>query len=259
MTDRQDWGQPPQYRQRGYGQQYPQGQPRQPLQYGPTQHQQRVQGPPPGYGQVQPYMAPPPYQGHLPYAQPQYAPPVAPKSTGTGLVLGLLLPGVGCMYAGRVGIGVLIMGIWLISIPLVFVFGIGVLTGLGTWIASSVLGYTMTRGWNAAHGIVSLSAEQRRESARLLTACVQVQLHRSVEAAWNVCSQVADRHPLHRIYLLGVHDAGLPRDHDARSVGQAHPVGRVDALAEHLPGFRLSWCFRVVPWRCSAAVPPGRR
>jgi TM2 domain-containing membrane protein YozV len=173
MANGQDRGRPGQYQQ-GSGQQYPQQQPPwQPQPYHPDPHRQRFQGPPPGYGQVQPYAPPlppyrgyappPPYQGYAPYAQPQYAAPqyapaIAPKSTGTGLVLGLLLPGVGCMYAGRPGMGIAIMVTWLISITLVFVFGIGFLTGFATWIASAVLGYTMTREWNAAHGIVSLSA-----------------------------------------------------------------------------------------------------
>ena len=115
-----------------------------------------MQGPPPGYGQVQPYAPPqPPHQGYTPY-QPQYArPPVAPKSTAAGLILGLLPPyGIGRMYAGRAGIGVLLIGSWLPSIPLVFIFGIGFLTGFATWVASAVLGY-MTREWNAAHGIES--------------------------------------------------------------------------------------------------------
>jgi TM2 domain-containing membrane protein YozV len=186
MTDRQDYGQPP-WDPQGYGQQDPQGQPRQP-QYDPRQHQQRVrarhrvqaqppaQYPPQGYGQVQPY-APPPYQGYAPpqspyqgyappappypaypgyppYGQPQYAPQVAPKSTAAGLILGLLWPGVGCMYAGRIGIGILIMAIWLISIPLMFV-GIGFVTGFCTWVASAALGYGLAREWNAKHGIVS--------------------------------------------------------------------------------------------------------
>jgi hypothetical protein len=152
------------------------GQPWRPQQYDPSQHQQRAQGqpwqsppahyPPQSYGQVQPYAPPPPpYQAYAPpypgyphYGLPQYAPPVAPKSTAVGLILGLLPPcGLGCIYAGRGGIGVLLIGLWLISIPLVFVFGIGFLTGFATWIVSAVLGYTMTREWNAAHGIVSLS------------------------------------------------------------------------------------------------------
>ena len=189
MTDRQDYGLPP-WDPQGYGQQDPQDQPWQP-QYDLTAPapragaQHRVQAQPPaqylpqGYGQVQPYAAPPPYQGNAPpqsqyqgyappapsypqpyqgypqYGQPQYAPPIAPKSTAAGLILGLLWPGVGCMYAGRVGIGILLMGIWLISIPLVFVLGLGFITGFCVWVASAVLGYTMTRDWNAKHGIVS--------------------------------------------------------------------------------------------------------
>ena len=78
------------------------------------------------------------------------------------------MPGVGCMYAGRVGIGILLMGLWLLSIPLIFVFGIGFITGLGTWIASAALGYGLTREWNAKHGIVSLSARVTATSQLLL-------------------------------------------------------------------------------------------
>jgi TM2 domain-containing membrane protein YozV len=114
------------------------------------------------YGQLQPYpmrqrVQQPSWQPNPQeyWARPPYAPAVAPKSTGTGLLLGLLIPGVGCMYAGRTGIGVLILALWLLSIPLVFVLFIGVLTGLACWITSAVLGYTMTRDWNAARGIVS--------------------------------------------------------------------------------------------------------
>jgi hypothetical protein len=171
MTYGRGYGQQDQYPQQGSGQQWPpqyqqtpsrppqqQGAPWPVQQYDPRQHQQRVQGPPPGYAQVQPYAPPAPYQGYPPYALPRHAPAVAPKSTAAGLILGLIWPGVGCMYAGRVGIGILLMAIWLVSIPLIFAFGIGFLTGFVTWIVSAILGYTMTREWNAAHGIVSLSA-----------------------------------------------------------------------------------------------------
>ena len=151
--------------------------PQQPYPYPQQPYPQQPAPPYGGQGQVQPYAYPPLFQGYPQYDQPQYgqpqysqpqysqphqygqppqyAPAVAPKSTGVGLVLGLLLPGVGCMYAGRAGIGVLLLALWLISIPLVFVLGIGFVTGIIVWIASAVLGYTMTREWNAAHGIVS--------------------------------------------------------------------------------------------------------
>ena len=70
MTDHQDYGQPPQY---------PQGQPWQPSQYNPQQHQRRVGQPP-----HDPYASPP-----VP-AVPQYAPqgygqPAAPSVRKAGL------------------------------------------------------------------------------------------------------------------------------------------------------------------------------
>lgn len=108
----------------------------QPHQYDP--YPQQPAPPYGGQGQMEPYAYPP-----------------RPKSTVVGLMLGLLLPGVGCMYAGRTGIGFLLLVLWLISIPLVFVSEIGFVTGLIAWISSAVLGYRMTREWNAANGIVS--------------------------------------------------------------------------------------------------------
>lgn len=133
--------------------------------YDPRQHQRQIRGqqPPPQYPHQQAlapvfppgYTGQPDAQGYWPPPQRPPLPPVAPKSTAAGLILGLLLPGVGCMYAGRAGIGVLILAIWLISIPLTFVFFIGVITGFCAWLASAVLGYSMTREWNANHGITS--------------------------------------------------------------------------------------------------------
>lgn len=99
-------------------------------------------------GQLQPYQQP--------YPQPYGTPAgIRPRSPGTGLVLGLLLPGAGCMYAGRAGIGILILALWLLSIPLTLVYFIGVLTGFALWVTSAVLGWTMTREWNAVRGIIS--------------------------------------------------------------------------------------------------------
>lgn len=159
MTYGGDYRQQGQYPPQGSGQ--PSPQPPYPP-HGQPWQQPPPQYPPSGYGQVQPYAQPfqqppgygQPYPPQQYWLQPQYAPPVAPKSTAAGLILGLFLPGVGCMYAGRVGIGILILGIWLISIPLAF-FIIGFITGFCAWIVSAVLGYTMTREWNASHGIAS--------------------------------------------------------------------------------------------------------
>lgn len=120
----------------------------------------RAQPAAPQQWQQQPRYPPAPYQP--PYPQ-QYPPPgwqqpmqVAPKSTGVAVLLGLLPPcGIGCMYAGRAGIGVLLMAVWLLSIPLLFVVGIGFFTALGAWIASAVLGYTSAQAWNRERGIIS--------------------------------------------------------------------------------------------------------
>lgn len=74
MTYDQDYGQPGQYPQPGYGQQYPQDQPWQPQQYDPGAHQRRIGGPQSPYPpQGQPW--PQPGYGQQPYPpQPQYAP-----------------------------------------------------------------------------------------------------------------------------------------------------------------------------------------
>jgi hypothetical protein len=87
--------------------------------------------------------------------------------------------------------GIAIMAAWLISIPLVFAFGIGFFTGLATWIASAVLGYTMTREWNAAHGILSLSAGQSLLLGTLRNATATTRHRHSYE--------------VHHLVLRGVH------------------------------------------------------
>jgi TM2 domain-containing membrane protein YozV len=107
--------------------------------------------------QLQHYRPPQQYQqpAQYGYQPPRYAPQVPPKSTGIALLLGLLFPGVGCMYAGRIGVGAAILVAWLVSIPLVFVAGIGFFTGLAAWILSAVLGYTFARDYNTARGFMS--------------------------------------------------------------------------------------------------------
>jgi TM2 domain-containing membrane protein YozV len=190
MTYGQDYGQPGQYPQQSNGQPWPQDQPWQP-QYDPRVHEQRIgagqhgpQGqtwPPqapqwqqPQYdprlhqqmqgqyhpGQVQPYQqaSPAPQQYGQPYPpqRPYGQPPVqvAPKSTGLAVLLGLLIPGVGCMYAGKAWLGVAILAAWLVSLVLML-FIIGWLLVPACWIASGVLGYTTAQAWNREHGIIS--------------------------------------------------------------------------------------------------------
>jgi hypothetical protein len=100
MTDRQDWEQPPQYPQQGYGQQSPQDQPWQWQQYDPYAHQQRVQR----MQRVQRGQAPqyPPQQR---YGQPP-APPRQPQHRGrsraplyAGLAALVVIAGGGAAYA----------------------------------------------------------------------------------------------------------------------------------------------------------------
>lgn len=110
----------------------------QPPQYGPGQHQQRMDRDRQN-GQVQPW---------------QPMAPVAPKSTAAALILGLLIPGVGCMYAGRAGLGIGILLGWIVSAVLVL-FIIGWVLCPAMWITSGILGYTSAKRWNAEHGIIS--------------------------------------------------------------------------------------------------------
>lgn len=102
--------------------------------------QQPQQSYPPQYGQ--PY--PPQQYAPVPYQQPQYYPQqyaqVAPESTGLAIFLSLILPGLGCMYAGKAALGAGIIG-WLLA-P-------------ACWIASGVLGYTTAQAWNRERGIIS--------------------------------------------------------------------------------------------------------
>lgn len=114
--------------------------------YQPHHPQQGGQPPyPPQYGQVQPWQPQQPYWPH---------PVVAPKSTGLAIFLGLLLPGLGCMYAGKAGLGIGILFAWIVSLVLIFLT-IGIILVPLCWIASGVLGYTSAQKWNADHGIIS--------------------------------------------------------------------------------------------------------
>lgn len=126
--------------------------PPQPPQYG--QQPQQQWPPQQGYGQqVQPYQQPPLYASSL-YGPQQPPMAVAPKSPTVGLLLGLLLPGLGCMTSGRPGLGILILASWLVSLVLILIL-IGWLLAPACWIWSGVAGYVTTRDWNRDRGIIS--------------------------------------------------------------------------------------------------------
>jgi TM2 domain-containing membrane protein YozV len=122
--------------------------------YQPQRYDQGQQWPP---QQQQQYPAAP-YQQSYPqqYPPPGWRPPaqVAPKSTGLAILLGLLIPGLGCMYAGRAWLGVALLAAWIVSLALVLLI-IGWILVPACWIASGVLGYTSAQAWNRERGIVS--------------------------------------------------------------------------------------------------------
>jgi TM2 domain-containing membrane protein YozV len=120
---------PPQFH--GRANVHPHGQPQYPQNF--PQQSQFLQYPPPGWR--------PPAQ-------------VAPKSTGLAILLGLLIPGLGCMYAGRAWLGVALLAAWIVSLVLVLLI-IGWVLVPACWIASGVLGYTSAQAWNRERGIIS--------------------------------------------------------------------------------------------------------
>lgn len=80
--------------------------------------------------------------------------PVAAKSPGLSLLISFFLPGVGSMVNGDVGIGLAILGGYLVSLVLVLLI-IGIFGVIGFWIWGMVDAYMGAQRWNARHGIVS--------------------------------------------------------------------------------------------------------
>jgi TM2 domain-containing membrane protein YozV len=94
-----------------------------------------------------------PYPGGYGYpAGPPMA--VAAKNPAVSLLVSFFIPGVGSMINGDTGTGIVILVIWLISFPLMFVF-IGFFTLIGAFIWGLVDAYQGARRWNARHGIIS--------------------------------------------------------------------------------------------------------
>lgn len=89
-----------------------------------------------------------------PGAYPQPFTPVVAKNPAVSLIVSFFLPGVGSMINGDVAKGIAILALWLISIPLLFVF-IGFVTLTVAFIWGLVDAYQGARRWNARHGIIS--------------------------------------------------------------------------------------------------------
>lgn len=132
-----------------YRQQQPQYPPQQPQSQSP-------QWPPQQYPQY-PQQAVQPWQQQPRQWQSPYAPPgmaVAPKSPGVALLISFFLPGVGSMYAGSVGLGVIILVLWLISAVAVF-FVIGWILAPACWIWGMIAAHMNAQRWNRERGIIS--------------------------------------------------------------------------------------------------------
>jgi TM2 domain-containing membrane protein YozV len=132
-----------------YGQDQGQAQAR--PQYGAPPAQEQYGVPAQQYG-VQPYVQQQGYPAGM--AQPQGQLVVAPRSPAVSLIASFFIPGLGSMINNRVGIGILILGIYVFGLILSLFF-IGIPIALGAWVWGMVDGYQSAQAWNRAHGIIS--------------------------------------------------------------------------------------------------------
>ena len=143
VGERQQFQQPQQY-----------GQPPQ-QQYGRLQQQQFQQ---PGQFQppaeMQPWQPAPQQPMPMPYASMQPAPMIKPKNPGAAAVLSFLIPGVGQLMNGDIGLGILMMILTGIAYASLLV-AIGFLLVPARYIWSIIQAYTKAKNWNVAHGIIS--------------------------------------------------------------------------------------------------------
>lgn len=130
----------------------------------PMRPQQAHPSPSPQYGYPAPapqYGYPPPapqygYPPPVPYAHAGYA--VQPRSPILFALASLLIGGLGTMLAGRVGRGLVILGIMFFNGFLIFIPFLGflfILVAVGLWVFSGIDGYRTAQHWNQQHGIVS--------------------------------------------------------------------------------------------------------
>jgi TM2 domain-containing membrane protein YozV len=134
-----------------YGQDQGQGQAQARAQYGAPPAQEQYGAPAQQYG-VQPYAQQQGYPAGM--AQPQGQLVVAPRNPAISLIASFFVPGLGSMINSRVGIGILILGIYVFGLIL-SLFLIGIPIALGAWVWGMVDGYQSAQAWNRAHGIIS--------------------------------------------------------------------------------------------------------
>jgi TM2 domain-containing membrane protein YozV len=128
-----------------------QGQDQARAQYGAPPAQEQYGVPAQQYG-VQPYMQQQGYPAGM--AQPQGQLVVAPKNPAVSLIASFFIPGLGSMINSRVGIGILILCIYVLGLIL-SLFLIGIPIAFGAWVWGLVDGYQSGQAWNRAHGIIS--------------------------------------------------------------------------------------------------------
>lgn len=89
-----------------------------------------------------------------PYGRRPYPQQVAPKSVLGAVVVSFFIPGTGAIYAGEKAWGFVILGLWLVSIPLTLAT-IGFITGFICWIVGMISAADAAKRWNREHGIIS--------------------------------------------------------------------------------------------------------
>lgn len=98
------------------------------------------------------------YQGSQGY--PSVPPPsqpmtVVPRQSVLYVLASFFVPGLGSMLNGQTAKGVWFFVAAIISIPLIFLFGLGIITSLIVRVWACVAAHTDTQAWNRAHGFIS--------------------------------------------------------------------------------------------------------
>ena len=105
-----------------------------------------------------PRPAPNPYNQSQPWPPPMHYPPaplmVKPKNPGAAAVLSFLIPGLGQLMNGEIGLGIGMMVLaFLAWMSLFIVIGIIALPAVYIWSIADA--YNKAKNWNTAHGIIS--------------------------------------------------------------------------------------------------------
>ena len=131
--------------------------PHQPPPYVPGPNPGRVDQPPVQFqqpGQLQPWQAAQQQPMPMPYPPMQPAPMIKPKNPGVAAVLSFLIPGVGQLMNGDIGLGILMMILTGLAYASLFIL-IGFVLVPGMYIWSILQAYSKAKSWNVAHGIIS--------------------------------------------------------------------------------------------------------